>query len=383
MMDRTVIIGGGQAAAQLAISLRQKAPDMALTLVCGEPHLPYMRPPLSKGLLKGETTAADLPFRDADFYGAERIDLRLGCTATGLDAAGKTVTLDGSQTLAFDRLVLATGTRARQLACAGADLAGIHSLRSLEDALSIAQALSGAQRVCVIGGGFIGLEFASAAAGAGKEVTVVEAGPRLMGRAVSPEMSQWFLDLHRANGVTVHLGTGVDSFVGLDGRVGAVRLTDGSESVADLVVVGVGVLANDALAGAAGLSVDGGIVVDGYLRASAPDIYAIGDCARFPSRSAPFPVRLESVQNAVDQAKYLGNALFAPDAPYAAVPWFWSEQFGAKLQIAGLLTEWDDVRRIETAGSASFSLEFYSGSALVAVESVNDPRTHLAARKRF
>ncbi len=380
-MARSVILGGGQAAAQLAISLRQAAAELEITIISDEAHLPYMRPPLSKGLLKGETTAADLPFRDAVFYAEDGIDLRLSTRAVALDLPTRQVTLSDGVTLDFDTLTFATGTRPRMLTCPGSDLGGIHSLRTLDHALAIAEHLGSARRVAVVGGGFIGLEFASVAAKAGKDVTVIEAGERLMGRAVSPEMSKIFLDLHRANGVEVRLEAGVTGFSGVGGQVAAVQITDGTEIAADLVVVGVGVHANDELARDAGLTCDAGILVDERLQTSAPGVYAIGDCARFPTPRSATPVRLESVQNAVDQAKYLGASCFAPQGPYAAVPWFWSEQFNAKLQIAGLLSAWDDCRWIGDPPGASFSIEFYAAGKLVAVESVNDPRTHLRARK--
>lgn len=382
-MERIVVIGGGQAALQLAVSLRQKLETLPITLVSDEAHLPYMRPPLSKGLMKGETAAEDLFFRSSDFFRSENITLLSGAPAAVIDASQKMVALASGERIAFDKLVLATGARARRLGCEGARLANIFELRTLDDALAIGGVLASARNVCVVGGGFIGLEFAAVAAKAGKRVTVLEAGNRLMSRALSPLMSQWFLDLHRKHGVDVRLEQSVVAFEGAEGKVAAASLSDGTSLAAELVVVGVGVVANQELAETAGIKVQDGIIVDAHLRTSLPDVYAIGDCARFTTPFAPVPVRLESVQNAVDQAKYLAGAFADKQGPYVAVPWFWSEQFEAKLQIAGLLNGYDDSRFIGKPDEDSFSVEYYSNSRLVAVDSVNDARTHIVARKRI
>ncbi len=383
IMEKTVIIGGGQAALQLALSLRQNFEGMPITLICDEPHLPYMRPPLSKGFLKGETAAADLPFRSEDFFSSENITVMSGTAASKIHLHEKSVELATGERAGFGRLVLATGARARRLGCDGADLANIHQLRTLADALTILQALPSARNVCVVGGGFIGLEFAAIAAKSGKSVTVLEAGNRLMARAVSPFLSEWFLELHRQQGVDVRFGHVVSAFEGNGGKVTAAYLSDGTVLPTDLVVVGVGVVANQELAEAAGIDVKDGILVDAHMRTSARDVFAIGDCARFPTPFAPTPVRLESVQNAVDQAKYLAAAIAGKPDPYATVPWFWSEQFSAKLQIAGLLDVHDENRVIGDPSSGSFSVEYHAEGRLLAVESVNDVRSHLAARKRI
>lgn len=382
-MERVVVVGGGQAALQLAVSLRQKCDAMSITLVCAEQHLPYMRPPLSKGLMKGETTAADLPFRSSDYFRDENITLVSGKPVTAISLGEKSVELISGDRLVFDKLVLATGARARKLGCEGAQLSNIFELRTLDDAFAIVDVLPCVSNVCVVGGGFIGLEFAAVAAKAGKRVTVLEAGDRLMSRALSPAMSQWYLDLHRSHGVDVRLGQSVTAFEGAEGRVRTACLSDGTSVVADLVVVGVGVVANQEIAAAAGIEIGDGILVDAYLQASVQNVFAIGDCARFSTPFAPAPIRLESVQNAVDQAKYLAGRFAGNPEPYVTVPWFWSEQYDAKLQIAGLLHSYDESRIVGERQSGSFSVEHYAGGNLVAVESINDVRSHLGARKRM
>ncbi|KXV05846.1 hypothetical protein CR51_12450 [Caballeronia megalochromosomata] len=382
-MEKIVVVGGGQAALQLVVSLRQMSEGPSITLVCAEQHLPYMRPPLSKGLMKGDTAATDLPFRSEDYFRTENIALVSGTPAKKIDLSEKAVDLASGERLGFDRLVLATGARARKLSCDGVGLSNIFELRTLDDAFAIVDALPDVRNVCVVGGGFIGMEFAAVAAKAGKRVTVLEASDRLMARALSPSMSQWFLDLHRRHGVDVRLGQSVAAFEGAQGKVRAACLADGTSLSTDLVVVGVGVGANQELAEAAGLAVQDGIVVDAHLQASVQDVFAIGDCARFPTPFAPALVRLESVQNAVDQAKYLAGAFAGKPQPYIAVPWFWSEQYEAKLQIAGLLHGYNESRVVGERDGGSFSVEHYADGRLVAVESINDVRTHLAARKRL
>jgi 3-phenylpropionate/trans-cinnamate dioxygenase ferredoxin reductase subunit len=340
-----------------------------------------MRPPLSKGLLKGETAAADLTFRTEDFFRDSNVRLVCNEQAAAIHTAAKAVELGSGERMEFDKLVLATGARARRLNCDGARLGNILELRTLDDAFAIADVLSEAKNICVVGGGFIGLEFAAVAAKAGKTVTVLEAGDRLMARALSTQMSGWFLDLHQRNGVDVRLKQSVIAFEGTEGKVRSIELLGGTSIAADLVVVGVGVVANQELAEAGGLRVNDGILVDAHLQTSCQNVFAIGDCARFPTPFSSAPVRLESVQNAVDQAKYLANSFAGKEGGYRAVPWFWSEQYDTKLQIAGLLSGYDESRVIGDPRTAPFSIEHYTAGRLTAVESINDVRTHLGARK--
>lgn len=379
---RVVVVGGGQAGFQFTASLRAGGFAGEIALVCEEPHLPYMRPPLSKVFMKGEAEPADLPFRNAIFFREERIHLRLGSAVSAIDRARRQVFLASGEGLGYDRLVLATGASPRRLACEGAKLANVLCLRSLDDAAAIRDALPVASQVAVIGGGFIGLEFAAVASKLGKRVTVIEAGDRLMARGLSSWMSDWFLALHRRHGVDVRLRTGVAGIEAGTGRTAAVRLHDGTAVPADLVVVGIGVAPNVALAVDAGLAVDDGILVDAMLTTSDPAVFAIGDCARFPTPHTERPVRLESVQNAVDQAKFLAAAFSGHSGRYRAVPWFWTEQFEAKLQMAGLCTGHDQMR-LSGDPLGSFSVEYFRDGQLVAVDSVNDARSHLAARRRL
>lgn len=375
-MAGLVIIGAGQAAVQLAMSLRAAGDTRPVTLIGDEPWLPYSRPPLSKSFLKGDTQVEDLFLRPADWFTASDIALRLGQRALAIDRAGRRVRLADSE-IAYETLVLATGTRPRTLADLPATTSNIVALRGIDDSRKVLDLLPDCQRIAVVGGGFIGLEFAAVMRGTGRSVTLIEATPRLMGRAVSPGLSDWFATLHRSHGVDLRLGAGVAGVRRNGERVSALVLSDGAVLPADLVLVGVGVTPNDDLARGAGLACDNGILVDQQLCAADPAIFAIGDCCAFPLPDGR-RIRLESVQNAADQAKYLARLLTGDPAPYAATPWFWSDQFDAKLQIAGLLPPGATGKAPE---GRSFSLDHQSGATLACRESVNDPRAHLQARK--
>jgi 3-phenylpropionate/trans-cinnamate dioxygenase ferredoxin reductase subunit len=374
-----VIIGAGHAGVQAAASLREEGSDDAIVLLSGEPDLPYQRPPLSKAFLKGAMDLAGLPLRAEQFYREKQIDLRLGVQATHIDLAARRVELGADGSEPFDHLILATGARPRPFAIPGADLDGVLGLRNIADAASIRERLGPGRRVVVIGAGFIGLEIAATALAVGGEVTVVEIA-RPLGRAVSPPTSDFFLDAHQTFGARFRLGVGVDAIEGANGAAGAVVLTDGERVPADLVIVGVGVLADDRLARAAGLACDNGIVVDALLAASDPAVSAIGDCALFPQHSVGQMLRLESVQNATDQARAVARRLTGKPAPYAALPWFWSDQGDLKLQIAGLshgVERW--VLRGDPKDRA-FAAFGFRGGALAAVETVNRGAEHMAAR---
>ena len=374
-----VIIGAGQAGVQVALSLRQMGHAGGVTLIGDEPHPPYQRPPLSKAYLKGGMTADQLLLRPAEALAAQRIDLRTGLCITGIDRAVRQVTGDGIA-LPYDALVIATGTRPRPLPLPGADLPGVLTLRGIGDADRLAAALEMADRVVIIGGGFIGLEVAATARLKGKAVTVVEAAPRVMARAVAPAVSSWFEAMHRGMGTTVLTGTGVAAVAGA-ARVEAVVLADGRRLPADLVLVGIGAVPNDDIARAAGLACPNGIATDTQGRTDDPAIWAAGDCALTPNPFAGGAVRLESVQNAIDQAKCVAAAILGGDRPHDAVPWFWSDQGNAKLQTTGLPLNADaHVLRGDPA-EGRFTVFHLKHGAIIAADSVNMPADHMAARR--
>ncbi len=381
MNRECVIVGAGHAGVQAASSLREEGYDGRIRLLDAQTALPYQRPPLSKAFMKGETDAGNIVLRGEAFYGEHAIDLVQGALVASIDRADRRVTLSDGATLAYDALILATGARARPLPVQGADLGGIFVLRDMADALRIKAAMADAERIAVIGGGFIGLEFAAVAAGYAKRVTVVEAMPRVMARAVSEQVSLAFQHRHTDLGVALKLGVGVQGFTGSDGRVSGVTLGDGSVIACDIAVVGIGVLAEDRLAAAVGLARANGVVVNRRMQTSDPSIFAVGDMT---SHQNPFfggALRLESVQNAVDQAKVAAKALSGKDAEYRAVPWFWSDQADLKLQIAGVAPAIDRTVVRGDAASGAFSVFGYSGGRLRVVESINRPADHMLARR--
>lgn len=389
-----VIIGGGQAGLQAAASLRSGGFTGEVTIVAEEPGLPYQRPPLSKDYLKarpadgadgsGGTSASPLPLRGEAFFADQAITLLTGRTAIGIDRESKQVRLADGTTLGYSSLVLATGARNRELPTPGIELPGIHGLRTLEDAEQLGAALDTARNVVVVGAGFIGLEFATAALARGCQVTVLEFAPRPMGRALTPLLGDWFAGAHRDLGIDLRLNEGIASFeADDDGRVAFAVSTTGDRYPADLVVAGVGVQPNDQLAAEAGLETANGIVVDANLRTADPHIYAIGDCAAFPSVHAGGPFRLESVQNATDHARHVANVILGADAPYADLPWFWSTQGPFRLQMANIVRADDEPVVVGDADPAhpKFSVFCFRDGILAAVESVNMPSDHLSARK--
>nr|WP_253865771.1 FAD/NAD(P)-binding oxidoreductase [Prauserella halophila] len=376
------MIGAGHAGVQTAEALRTMGHTGPLTLVGDEPALPYQRPPLSKEHLD-IADAEPLPLRGTQFFTEQQIQLCTGVTVTMIDRSSSRVHLSDGRELPYDCLVLACGAANRSLPVPGSDLDGVHSLRTLADAEAVRAAMAGCESALVVGAGFIGLEFAAAARKRGLPVTVVEAAERPLGRALSAEMAEHITEAHRSNGVDLRLGAGVTAFLGDNGRVRGAIGTDGTEYTADLVLVGVGVVPRDELAVQAGLAVDNGIVVDEHLRTSDPDIYAIGDCASFPHLFTGTRVRLESVQNATDQARHVAAAVLGREDPggYREVPWFWSHQGQLKLQIAGLRSSDDRALVLGDPADGKFSVCSYRGQRLVAVESLNRPADHMAARR--
>jgi 3-phenylpropionate/trans-cinnamate dioxygenase ferredoxin reductase subunit len=381
MDEGILIVGSGQAGFQLAASLREEGYAGAVTLVGQEPGLPYQRPPLSKGFLTGKATAQQLELRPAAFYGERNITLLQGERVTAIERAARRVRLASGATLPYAHLVLATGSLPRMPRVPGADLAGVLSLRTAADAQALLQRLGAASRMVVVGAGFIGLEVAVVARELGLEVEVLEFAERALQRSVSAPTAAYLVDALERRGVRFHFGTGAEAFDGADGAVRAVQGNRGKTFEADVVVVGIGVEPDDVLAREAGLQVQGGIVVDAHLVTSDAAISAIGDCARFPAGYAPRPLRLESVQNAVDQARCVAARLAGKPAPYDKVPWFWSDQGDNRLQIAGVAESGDAAAVRGAPADGRFSVLRLRAGRLTAVESVNNAADHMGARK--
>lgn len=390
--DGVLIVGGGQAAMHLASSLREHGWQAAVTIVSEEACAPYQRPPLSKAFLSGKVDPTTLEFRSAEQYEHDRITVLTRQRVTDVRAAAPgrpgVATTEGGDRLEFGHLALATGARPRVLAVPGANLAGICYLRDVGHALELRERLAAAQRVLVVGGGFIGLEAAAVATAKGKTVTVVEAADRLIGRVVAPVISDFYAAAHRRRGVRVLLGTAVSRFEGTGpadtgGTVTGAHLTDGGFVPADLVIIGIGAEPRTELAERLGLACAGGIVVDAFARTSDPAIVAAGDCAVTPHPAAADGslVRFESYGHAIDHAKVAAATLAGVPARYDALPWFWSDQGTLKLQIAGLSGGFDQAVLRGDPGQERFSVLYYRDARLLAVHAVNCPRDYLAVRR--
>ncbi|PZQ50730.1 MAG: pyridine nucleotide-disulfide oxidoreductase [Rhodovulum sulfidophilum] len=378
-MERVIIVGAGQGGFQAAASLRQEGFEGEVTLIGAEPGFPYQRPPLSKAYM-ADGAADRLLLKPASFYERSAITYLEGAEVTAIDRAAREVTLGDGARRGYDHLVLATGARNARPPIPGQEAEGVLELRTLADAAALRDRLATTKHAVVIGGGFIGLEFAAMARAAGVAVTVLEATPRLMGRALSPAMSDFFLDAHRAMGTEVLLGAAARAIEATDGRVSGVDTADVQVIPCDLVLIATGIRPNVELAEAAGLPTDNGVVVDATLRTPDPAISALGDVASFPLPSGA-RVRLESVQAAVDHARHIARRLVKGDtAPYAAVPWFWSDQGKLKLQIAGLGTGADAFEDVPLPDGTRMVL-LYRDERLVAAETVNAPGQHMAARR--
>ena len=381
--EHAVVVGGGHAAGQLCASLRGGGWQGGITVIGEEPAPPYQRPPLSKAYLAGELDEDRLYVRPREFYDEADIAMRLGTRAEAIDLEGARVATTTGD-VPYDRLVLATGTRPRKLSCEGAGLSGIAYVRTLADVDALRADFASARRLVVVGAGYIGLEVAAVARTRGLDVTVVEAQPRVLARVTGAEVSAYYEALHRDRGVTLRLGCGVDGFEGKGGRVTGVALTDGTTLPADLIVVGIGVVPNQEVAAQAGLACANGIVVDAHCRASDPQVLAVGDVTEHPSVYGR-TVRLESVHNALEQAKTAAATLCGRPAPYAQVPWFWSDQYAVKLQTVGLLEGHDAVvvrgRPDLAEGAAGFCVFYLQGGRLLAADAVDDPASFMAAKK--
>jgi 3-phenylpropionate/trans-cinnamate dioxygenase ferredoxin reductase subunit len=379
-VNKVVIVGAGQAGYQVAASLRQEGFEGQITLLGDEPGVPYQRPPLSKAYLLGKIGTAALRFRPPEWFNEQRVEL-VQASVTRIDRAARCVVLASGEQLPYDHLVLATGARNRVPAIPGIELDGVLGIRTLADAEALAPRLAEARNAVVIGAGFIGLEFAAVAAAKGVSVQVVELGTRPMARALSRPMSELFSDAHIGWGVTMNYSQTVAKILGAEGKVTGVQTGDGIGLPADLVVYGIGVLPNAELAAEAGLTVANGICVDAHLLTSDPAISAIGDVVSFHSPLSAVPIRLESVQNAVDQARNVAARLMGKPVPYGALPWFWTDQGDLKLQIAGLSDGHDQTVLLGSAESRKLSVLCFRQGQLVAVESCNRPTDHMAARK--
>ncbi|OUS14078.1 pyridine nucleotide-disulfide oxidoreductase [Gammaproteobacteria bacterium 53_120_T64] len=380
--ETVVIVGGGQAGGQAAISLRREGFDGRVILIGDEPVLPYQRPPLSKTYLAGELAGERLLIKPAAFYDKVNIEHRLAQSVIGIDASQQLISLDSGQTLYYDHLILATGGRVRQLDRPGAKHAQVHYLRSRADVDAMRDKFTPGARLVVIGGGYVGLETAAVAVKHGLKVTLLVARPAPLGRVTSPEVGRFFEDVHRQAGVTFCCNTGVESIEddSGDGQVAAVVTDSGYRVLADIVVVGIGLLPNVELAEAAGVACDDGILVDEYGRTSVANIYAAGDCANHPSAIYQRRLRLESVQNAVDQGKTVAATICGKDKPYAQVPWFWSDQYDLKLQTAGINSGYDQAVVRGDITSRSFAVFYLREGRLLAVDAINRPAEFVVAR---
>ncbi|MEW6452799.1 MAG: FAD-dependent oxidoreductase [Pseudomonadota bacterium] len=381
-MSGVLIIGAGQAAAQLCISLRQGGYADPIRVVGDEPYLPYQRPPLSKEFLKERPAADTLYFRQEKFWADHNITLDLGMAVKAVDPVRKRVTLADGRELDYGILFFATGTRARDLPLPGINLPGVFSLRKIDDVRKLRPALDEAKTIAIVGAGYIGLEVAAVMRQEERAAIVVEAEDRVMKRVAGVELSAYFEKLHRERGVDIRLGARLAGIDG-EGKATGLALTSGEKIAADIVLVATGARANDDLAAAAGIACNNGISVDHFARTSAPDVYAAGDCANFFSQRYGRNIRLECVQNAIEQAKAAANAILGKPKVYDPVPWFWSDQYEIKLQITGLLEGYDSAELVGNPSDGKFSIDYRQGGKLIAVDSVNDGRAHMMGRKRI
>lgn len=379
MIDRCIIVGGGHGGAQLCASLRQSGYSGQITLVSKENCLPYHRPPLSKAFLKNVSVDTQI-IKPQAFYDDNEIELLFGREVIGINRESNEIELKDGGLLNYSKLVLALGARARLLHIPGAEATGVHYLKFADDAVQLRNQLAEANNISVIGGGFIGLEAAATFVGLGKKVTVYEAGDRLLGRAVSPEISAFFLDQHRANDMDIRLNASVEKIVTKNNKAIGVK-SDGLVTNADIVLIGIGVVSNCEIAEDAGLNCKNGIEVDQHMRTLDHDILAVGDCVSFKHWQTDTRVRLESVQNANDQARNAALTLTGNSQVYSAVPWFWSDQGENKLQIVGLSNNADRQVVKSQSGSGSISVFHFKGADLVAIDTVNNQVDHMTGRR--
>lgn len=381
-MESIVIVGAGQAAVTAIEALRREGYAGSLTLVGDEPLLPYSRPPLSKKYLAGGLPVERLLLKSPAFYEGHRVDLRLGQPATGLDPATRTLTLADGSVLGYDRLLLATGAAPRRVNVPGHDLAGVHYLRSAADVQRLQADLATGRRIVIVGAGYIGLEVAATCRALGLEVDVIEMAERVLNRVVAPEVAAFFAAEHAARGVRLWTGRLLSSLeADTAGRVAAVHTLDGSRVPADVVLIGIGALPHVALAEAAGLAIENGVAVDAHCRSSDPHIWAVGDCCSQTSLHYGRQVRLESVDNAFEQAKTAAQNLLGGSVTHDKIPWFWSDQYDLKLMICGLNFDYDRGVLRGDPVSRSFSYCYLRGEELLAIDCVNQMKDYAAAKR--
>ena len=378
-MEKVIIVGGGQAAASLAHKMRSLGFDGALTMMCEEKTPPYQRPPLSKKYLLGEMALERLYLRPEHYYVEQNITLHLGERVNAIDRQNNEIITEKGQ-YAYDRLVLATGSTPRLLpAHLGGTLENVFSVRDLKDADSLAPHMKEGKRLLIIGGGYIGLEAAAVAAARGMDVTLIEMSERILQRVAAPQTSDYFRSLHQSHGVTIKEQTGLTRLLGQIGQVVGAELSDGSTLEIDLAILGIGITPATNLAQDCGLAIENGIRVDALGRSSDPNIWAAGDCCSFPYKDGY--LRLESVPNAIDQAEVIAQNIMGAEIAYIPKPWFWSDQYDVKLQIAGLNTGYDKIIERKNPTLLSQSFWYYAQDTLIAVDAMNDPRAYMVAKK--
>jgi len=380
MSQTIIVIGAGQAATEFAVALRGGGFAGDIRILGDEPYLPYQRPPLSKDFLSGKSPYEKLMLRPESFWREQKIAFELGVPVTAIDRTKRAVALQDGRSFEYGTLVIATGTRARIPPLPGIELEGVYSLRKIDDVNKLRPALNAAKRVAIVGGGYIGLEVAAVARSEGREVVVVEAEERVMKRVTCADVSAFYESMHRKHGVDIRLGCKLEAIEG-NGHASGLRLAGGERVAADVVLVSTGARPNDELASAAGLACEDGILVDEFARTADPQIYAIGDCTRLPSRRYGRKIRLECVQNAFDQAKAAAAAILGKGTPYDPVPWFWSDQYDVKFQSAGLSTGHDEAKVVGDPTGGHFSVEYRKNGKLIAVDAINDARAYMMGRK--
>ena len=379
-MENLVVIGAGQSAIQCITSLKKEGYEGSITLVGEEEHLPYQRPPLSKGFLDDSINKERLYFKKLDFFTENKIQLKLGISATSVDIENNLVNLSDEDKLYFDKLVFATGSRVRLLDFPGNDLDNIHYLRGLDDAENIKKGLEKSKHLVVIGAGYIGLEVAAIASEKGVKVSIVEMADRVMSRTVDPQISDYYLNLHQNNGVKFKFNTSLEEIKG-QGQVESVVCSDGTSINTDMVIIGAGVIPNTEIAQNSGVSCENGILVDEFGRTNFKNVFACGDCTSHPNKLLNMQLRLESVHNAMEQSKAVAMSVLDKPAEYSQIPWFWSDQYDHKLQIVGISGSHDTVTMRGSADASKFMLFYTRGEELVAVDAVNNPKDFLICRK--
>ena len=383
MPEIIAIVGAGHAAGNAVKALVSGKCSAQIVVIGEEEHLPYQRPPLSKGYLTGNVELPKLYLQTAEFYAKHNIEVRCNTKVTALDCARQTLTFNDNSTLQWDKLLLTTGSFPRKVPVEGSELSGIYYLRTISDTDNIRQHLGAGKRLVIVGAGYIGLEVAASARSLGAEVTVIEMEDRVMKRVAAPEISDYFSKRHAREGVTIHLNTGLTEFRGNNGKLTSILCSDGNEIQADIAIVGVGVAPATELAEAAGLQCDDGIVVNEYAETSVANVYAAGDCTRHPNSLLQSNLRLESVHNATQQARTAANTILGERTRYSEIPWFWSDQYDCKLQICGISQGYDETIVRGEAGDEDkgFGVFYVRGDELIATDMVNRSKEFQTVRK--